>query len=109
MGQQAINQAGNGAVKNFGIQIGAQQGGQSPIFYNDDNTQVGTQIGPNNAFKNQPVALVDTMNNDNGMSMITRNGVTTMTMNGMALVVPALDSASIQQAINQSRRNGAVV
>ena len=31
-----------------------QQGQQSAIFYNDANTQVGTQIGPNSAFNNQP-------------------------------------------------------
>ena len=31
-----------------------QQGGQNPIFYNDANTQVGTQIGPSGAFNNQP-------------------------------------------------------
>ena len=31
-----------------------QLGQQSAIFYNDANTQVGTQIGPNSAFNNQP-------------------------------------------------------
>ena len=31
-----------------------QQGQQSAIFNNDAKTQVGTQIGPNSAFNNQP-------------------------------------------------------
>ena len=29
-------------------------GSQNRIFYNDANTQVGTQIGPSGAFNNQP-------------------------------------------------------
>ena len=52
---QVGNKQNNRRRQNQGNGSGVrQQGGQSPIFYNDGNTQVGTQIGPNNAFNNQP-------------------------------------------------------